>query len=326
MIYSFKDFLLEANSAGSKFEQKIAKNINKWIKNNHLTNKFHASRYQSISESDDIVEQDGNRDEDYSDIVVDDLQNSTQFFVECKEILGTNIITTMFDINEQDFHLIPVKNKSREQILDDELLNRFAADIFNTDEYQKFCDFLCTENDRIHTKASPADFYFDRQDINDQDLGILIHEYNKIVKDGEVEADNKPFDDKLIRESTRNTLAIALMWRLYDINNTWDICHLKDISYFNELVRKHYLEDKAMPAKYLQTGDRGLFILDENDNPLNIECDALPQTLNGRYDLKFTPRVGTGSCYITPRSKITDDLQSACSFANEDQFPQLLNI
>ena len=62
-MISFKTFLFEANSAGSQFEQKIADNIQDWIEKNGLAKNFEASRYQTITEND------GNRDEDFSDIV-----------------------------------------------------------------------------------------------------------------------------------------------------------------------------------------------------------------------------------------------------------------
>ena len=42
---SFSQFLVEANSVGSKFEQKIARNVNAWIKYNKLQSKFKASRF-----------------------------------------------------------------------------------------------------------------------------------------------------------------------------------------------------------------------------------------------------------------------------------------
>ena len=44
-MYTFKDFLNEANSAGSKFEQKIARNMRAWLKDNGLSSKFSAMRY-----------------------------------------------------------------------------------------------------------------------------------------------------------------------------------------------------------------------------------------------------------------------------------------
>ena len=316
MIYTFKDFLLEANSAGSKFEQKIANNINKWLKKNKLDNKFKASRFQSIKE------EDGNREEDYSDVVIEDLETKEQFFVECKEKITDNIITTMFDIQDQDdFPLVPVKDKSREEV-DDELLLQLASDIQNNELYQKFGRFLKEETENVKGGFSPADFYFNKQEISEPELTSLIKKYNKMVKSGKVEADNKPFDDKLIRESTRNLLAVGLMWRLYDPGNTWDICHLEDIPYFGELIKKHYLEQKEIPAKYLQTGDCGLFLLGV-ENPLGINCPTLPEDIQGKFDLKFTPRFGSGAMYITPRSKVTSKIYSETSFASEKLFPEI---
>jgi len=42
---SFSSFICEANSAGSKFEKKVTKAVNKWLKENSLDKKFKASRF-----------------------------------------------------------------------------------------------------------------------------------------------------------------------------------------------------------------------------------------------------------------------------------------
>lgn len=135
MMYTFKDFLAEANAAGSKFEQKIARNVKAWLKANGLSSKFSASRYQQVTES-----KTGARDEDYSDIIVEDLENGSTFFIECKQKITDNIVTTMFDINE-DFTLSQVIGRDREKT-DDELLLRLSEDMQSTKKYQMFADFL----------------------------------------------------------------------------------------------------------------------------------------------------------------------------------------
>lgn len=239
-------------------------------------------------------------------------------FIECKQNAKDNVVTTMFDISDA-FELVPVVGHDRAQS-DDSLLLDLAQALQETDGFQKFKSFLVEETSWVKGGFSPADFYFNRQDINERDLQSLIKSYNKMVKSGEVEADNKKFDGKLIRESTRNMLAVGLMWRLYDKRNTWDICCAEDIGFFGQLVRKHYLEDKEVPAKYLQLGD-DLFIADPNDNPLGINCDPLPENITGKFYLKFTPRFGTGSMYITPRSSMTDEFQSNASFLSKDRWP-----
>ena len=95
--------------------------------------------------------------------------------------------------------------------------------------------------------------------------------YNKLVDDGKTEADCKKFDGKLIRESTRNMLAVALAWRLADLSHTWDICKMEDFDIGN-LIRSHYMEQKAIPAKYIQLGRAATYVLDANDNPLGVDC------------------------------------------------------
>lgn len=311
----FLEFLAEANSAGSKFEQKIASNVNAWLKANSLDDKFSAKRFQSISE------EEGNRDEDYSDVVVENLKTGEHFFIECKQNGNDNSVTNMFDITE-DFSLVPVKNKARDEE-DDPLLWKLAADIQATDEYQYFIDFLLEETEWTRGGFCPADYYFSKKDINDDDLHQLMRSYNEEVKNGNVESDNKEFDGKLVRESTRNMLAVALMWRLHDPKNTWDICHLDDIPYFGDLIRKHYIKDKAEQVAYMQLAD-DLYLLDATKNPLNIKCEVFPVEVHGNFDLKFTPRFGTGSMYMTPRSKMTSELPTSCSFASKKKWPVLI--
>jgi len=70
------------------------------------------------------------------------------------------------------------------------------------------------------------------------------------LKTGEAEADCKPFDSKLVREKTRNMLACGLCWRLSDAKRTWDICSIKDIPFFADLILSHYAS-KKIPAKYI---------------------------------------------------------------------------
>ena len=316
---SFSQFLVEANSVGSKFEQKIARNVNAWIKDNKLQSKFKASRFQKISETEMMSEDDGARDEDYSDVVVDDLTTGEQFFIECKKNIKDNIITTQFDISE-DYKLVPVKYVNRDPS-DDPLDLRLAKDLESTDGFNKFVQFMESTTDVLKWPERPADYYFNRVQASDKTINSLIKLYNEMVDEGKTEADCKKFDGSLIRESTRNMLVVALLWKL-DTANTWDICCAEGLDYFGDLVRKHYLDDKEIPAKYLQLGD-DLFISNSEDNPFDIECQSFPSMLSGKFYLKFTPRFGTGSMYITPRSSITDDLESNCSFDTKDRWPLL---
>lgn len=75
----------EANAIGSEFEQQIADNVQVWIEENGLDDIFVAKRYQNITEDD------GNRDEDYSDVVVENLKTNEQIFIECKKHVTANI-------------------------------------------------------------------------------------------------------------------------------------------------------------------------------------------------------------------------------------------
>ena len=326
-MISFLQFLNEANAAGSKFEQAVADAVQDWIVKNGLQKKWKASRFQTVTEDE------GTRDEDFSDVVVEDLETGEQFFIECKQNGADNIITTMFDIRENDnksetqhreFYLVPVEGKSRDEIQSgaDDPRNVLAHDLACNEDFQQFNEFI-SQPCELLDDACPADFLLDKEDVTDQMLNKLMKAYNKLVDDGKTEADCKKFDGKLIRESTRNTLAVALARRLVDPRHTWDICKMEDFNIGN-LIRNHYAKEKAIPAKYMQLGKDGTYILQAGDNPLNLDCQVLPKEVIGSFWLKFTPRFGTGSMYITPRSKTTGELPETTSFMDEEKLPKTL--
>lgn len=308
----FLEYLLEANSAGSGFEKKTASAVSKWLKHVGLSGKFTARRYQRVNES-------AKRDESFSDIVVENLETKDQFFIECKQETRANIITTQFDIN-RDFSLQAVKDRNR-RLFENDTVSKLSQSIEKSDEYGKFREFM-RKKFKLLGGRSPSDFYFGDMDVEDPVLSKLVDKYNKMIENGECEADNKPFTMKMIRDSTRNVLACGLMWRIYDKDNTWDICHVDGLPFFGDLVRGHYSDEKEIPAKYMQFSD-SLFVFDKDDNPLGADIDEFPAEINGRFDLKFTPRFGTGSMYLTPRSKISDKIRSNCSFLDRKRWPKL---
>lgn len=311
-MLSFNGYLNESNKAGKPFEIEVMHSVEKWLHAMDLDSRFTVELYgDSTSQSLD------GRSEDYSDILVKDLDDNI-FFIECKKSVKTNIVTTQFDISHE-FTLIPVVGKSRTP-LQDELSLKLAMDLSQTDEYMKFVQFLQRKMALLNGKC-PADFYFNNELATDSQLNKAISKYNSMVDHGEVEADCKKFDGDVIREATRNMLLCGLCWRLYDKSNTWDICHLNDIPYFSQLVRQHYLIGKSIPAKYMQMSNE-LFVMSSTDNPFNIECSEFPSDVLGKFDLKFTPRFGSGSMYVTPRSKIISDIESNSSFIDESRWPQ----
>ena len=312
-MLSFNGYLKESNRAGKRFEMKVMHSVEKWLHAMHLDNQFVVEMYGGgASENLD------GRSEDYSDILVKD-SNEHIFFIECKQSIKTNIVTTQFDIT-QDFALIPVAGKSRIP-LQDEFSIRLAYDLSQTDEYAKFAQFLQQKQAILNGKC-PADFYFNFEQATDSQLNKAIAKYNSMVDHGMVEADCKKFDVDTVRESTRNMLLCGICWRLHDDKNTWDICHLDDIPYFTELIKNHYLVGKSIPANYIQMSNE-LFVVSSTDNPFNIACSKLPSGILGKFDLKFTPRFGSGSMYMTPRSKITTDIESNASFIDKSRWPQI---
>lgn len=193
---SFLTFLTEANAVGSKFEQKTADMVNKWLKSKKLNGRFKASRFQSIEES-------KARDEDYSDVVVEELETGKKFFIECKEADRSNVMNAKFEIAE-DGGLVLQKDGGGEQIEEDEesLESPFVKAVQESEEYAVFRKFMGDGNDYLGS-ATPADYYFGRKDDADKVLKKLIPAYNKLVKSGKVEADCKPFDAKNLRDSTK---------------------------------------------------------------------------------------------------------------------------
>ena len=314
----FREFLAEANAVGSGFEQKTADMVSKWLVKNNLASKYSAKRFQQLSEDD------GSRDEDFSDVVVEERKTGSKFFIECKEFERSNVLNLQFDI-KADGQLIPVAGKKRTALdeAETERVSGLVKSIKGCGGYSDFIDFLNTRNKFIKN-LRPADFWSDTEcEDAKRFLPSLISAYNKLVKSGKVEADCKEFDVKKLRDSTLNQLVCALCWRLSDPDNrTWDICKIDDIPDFGKLVRRHYSDGKAKSAKYIQFGDDKLFRTSD-DNPLNLaDVPIFPADIDGEFTLKFTPRFGTGSIYVTPRSEITSDLVSNYSFINKEKWPK----
>lgn len=316
--HSFMRFLAEANAVGSGFEQKTADSVQAWLEAKGLSKRWKASRYQTLSEDD------GARDEDYSDVVVEEKKTGERFFIECKEFERSNVLNLQFDIRS-DGSLSPVRGKNREKLseTEEERASPLVSSVAECEGYGDFIAFLNNRN-RLLKGLKPADFWDDPEtDDAKRFLPSLISKYNGMVKDGKVEADCKEFDGKNLRGSTLNQLVCALCWRLSDPDRTWDICKV-EVPDIGRLVRRHYAEGKSEPAKYVQFGDDCLFRTSD-ENPLNLrDVPGFPTAAAGEFSLKFTPRFGTGSVYVTPRSEITSDFSSPCSFVNREKWPEVL--
>ena len=316
-VKSFSRFLSEANAVGAKFEEKVAKSVQDWLKANGLSKKFEACRYQPLSEDN------GRRDEDYSDVIVQEIAGDSRFFIECKEFDRSNVLNLRFDIG-QDGRAVPVKGKDRTALSETETerVSSLTESIQGSDGFGRFVDFLNSRN-RLLKGLKPSEFWFD-EDAEDADrfLPALIRAYNKAVRGGKTEADCKEFDEKKLRDSTKNILLCALCWRLSDPKRTWDICKVDRIPGFGDMIRRHYADGKAETAKYIQFGPDKLFMA-SGDNPLGLKgVPVFPDEIDGEFSLKFTPRFGSGSIYVTPRSEITSELKSDFSFADKKKWPK----
>lgn len=309
-------FLAEANAVGAGFEQKTADAVQAWLNAKDLAGRWKASRYQTLKEDD------GSRDEDFSDVVVEEKRTGDRFFIECKEFERSNVLNLQFDI-ASDGRLSPVKGKKREKLTETEedSVSGLVEAIGGCQEYSDFITFL-NERNRLLKGLKPADFWADPEhDDARRFLPSLISKYNGLVKAGKVEADCKEFDADNLRDSTLNQLVCALCWRLSDQDRTWDICKVR-VRDMGKLVRRHYSGGKAEPAKYVQFGNDCLFATSDA-NPLRLKgVPAFPSSLEGEFSLKFTPRFGTGSVYVTPRSELTSEFSSPYSFVNRKKWPE----
>lgn len=291
---TFLTFLFEANAVGSKFEKQTADMVNMWLKKNNLQKQYDVRRFQSVFENKKV------RDEEYSDILVENLKTGEKFFIECKEADRSNVINMQFDIRESG-KLVPVKSAGRKELDETELndVQPFIDIISNNDEYKTFIDFLNTENNLLDG-ICPAEYYFKRNKNSDV-LSKLIKQYNALVKHGGVEADCKTFDIKNIRKSTIPVLICALCWRLSEPENrTWDICHVSDIPNFGDMIRRHYSSGKKIPARYIQFNDK-LFQTDD-ENPFNLkDVPIFPSDIAGKFALKFYAQIRHwfDLCYTT---------------------------
>lgn len=303
---TFGEFLAEANAVGSDFEQKTAKMINEWLKSNGLSKRFRAKRYQSVNES---------RDEDFSDIVIEDLSTGKSFFVECKNADRTNVLNLKLDISEGGNLFAAGKNANEAE-------RKYSDLVHNMQEcadFRKFWKFMTSGNSLIGG-AKPTDYYFGEKDP-DKALPSLIKKYNQLVKDGKTESDCKTFGKKL-RDSTKGQLVAALCWRLTDPDHTtWDICKIDNVPDFGQMICGHYATEKEIPVAYIQFNDK-LFTVNDGFNPLGlVDVPEFPSDVVGKFAIKFTPRFGTGSVYVTPRSEITSDFDSKFSFNDKNKWP-----
>ena len=194
---SLLQFIYEANAVGSKFEKKTADMINQWLKKNNLQKKYDVRRFQSV------FEDKKGRDEDYSDILVENIKTGEKFFIECKEADRSNVINMQFDIRESG-KLVPVKSVGRTELDEAELetVQPFIDKISGSNEFKNFIDFLNTKNNLISNHI-PYDYYFGKIKDCDKILNKLIKKYNSLVRSGGVESDCKEFDVNNIRNSTK---------------------------------------------------------------------------------------------------------------------------
>lgn len=243
--HSFMSFLAEANRRGSAFEERVAGMVQRWLSANGLSRRWKAYRYQSLREDG------GRRDEDFSDVAVEELGPGERFFVECKEFEAANVLNVRFDIGS-DGSLFPVRGIGRERLEgeDAEAMAPLTAAIRWSDGFREFVGFL-NRRTQLLRNLRPADFWDDPEtDDAKRFVGPLVSKYNKVVRSGEAPADCKEFDAGNLRESTLNQLVVALCWRLSDPSRTWDICRAR-VPGAGRMLRKHYSDEMAEPAKYV---------------------------------------------------------------------------
>lgn len=87
------------------------------------------------------------------------------------------------------------------------------------------------------------------------------------------------------------------------------------------MIRSHYASEKEIPVAYIQFNDK-LFTVNDGFNPLSlVDVPEFPSDVVGKFTIKFTPRFGTGSVYVTSRSEITSDFDSKFSFNDKNRWP-----
>ena len=287
----FIQFLAEQNEIGLGFEKATAKNVNRWLSKNGMAGKFKAERFKPGR---------GQRSENFPDVSVSSADGN--FFIECKQYSRANMLNTKFDLDED------CGAKAH-----DGLYSELAAQINGSDQFRRFRKFM-TSGQKLLGGAKPIDVYLGKKEF---DPKKIIPKYNKMVRNGLTEADCKEFDMDNLRKSTAGTVSCALSWRIAG-KGTWDICRIKT-DFKPYLVGKY---GGGAKVKYLQLGEN-LFIIDSDDNPFGIDVPALPEKVTGLFTLKFTPRFGVGGVYITPRSEITDRLESPADFNNSKKWPSI---
>lgn len=208
-----------------------------------MDNKFKAEKYQSLNEN--------IKCEEFSDIIIKNLNEAPLFFIECKEYERANILNSKFNITS-DGDITPVRGKEKTELSETELdlYSNLTKAIRQSEQFKQFIDFL-NDDCIILKNKKPAEFWNNKSNDIDSILSSLIKDYNKCIKSGNFEADCKSFDIKNIRSSTKNILVCALAWRLSDLDRTWDICTVKGNYGFGKLICNHYSNVKKIPAEYI---------------------------------------------------------------------------
>ena len=86
----FLAFLAEQNEIGLDFEKATAKNVNRWLSENGMSDKFRAERFKP---------EPGQRSENFPDVLVSG--KNCRFFIECKQYSRANMINARFDFDEK---------------------------------------------------------------------------------------------------------------------------------------------------------------------------------------------------------------------------------
>lgn len=323
-MINFEQYLLtEGNAAGKAYEKKICRNVNALLS---AFPNIDAYRFDDlVKHLDDVT----GRTEDYPDICVLNLNRpQNKVFIECKQSLQkANVANAKYVFDEDGkFHFTKGIRGSKTYLDGNEWLDQLANDIMANEQYKKFADFMHNPNQLLDNNT-PFDYYIGKQVADDDLLVYLKKLTNKALQNSSTSAHQIPLD--ISRETCRNVWPIACAWRLSDMNDikSYDICRI-EIDYMDKLIAHHYTDQKSGRAYYIQIGDELYQISDANPLALvSIDDEPIakfPENVRGAFDLKFTPRMQTGSVYFDSRSCVLDDVEpSNASLLTKNRFPKI---
>lgn len=284
-----------------KSEQECTDAVNRWLDKNGLTTMEAVHRQE---ESTEILDEASNYE---SDVEILD-GDKTLCFLEYKMSPNENILNYRFKFNSEgnlEF--------SKKDVYSNEIYYNLMEEINASEEYSKFKNFITSE----YRSHKFIDIWLNEESVSITDVVNLAKKYND---DENRRAKSTECNIELIKKGNRpsfnNRLFVALNW-WYENDYNYDICTIEGMN-MTPYVIDHYSNHKNHKVQYIQLGN-SLYMLDENDNPLQLQDVPMYQASNGLMTVRLSKK--ETEVPIITRCNGIPDKESPVSFIDSDIWP-----